>query len=133
MHISYLPQCKVDQEAEKSVRDHGYRHRLGAVVGSTNFLLRLPRVCDPHPGVTQHPGGVPQCPQHLGGHDAHDSSEDHSQLQSSTKKYSINLCHLLWLLKSVTSQRNKPDDLMKSVHVSSRLRLKSCYLFLLYT
>lgn len=86
MHISYLPQCKVDQEAEKSVRDHGYRHRLGTVVGSTNFLLRLPRVCDPHPGVTQHPGGVPQCPQHLGGHDAHDSSEDHSQLQSSTKK-----------------------------------------------
>lgn len=46
------------------------------------------------------------------------------------KKYSINLCHLLWLLKSVTSQRNKPDDLMKSV--SSRFRLKSCYLFLLY-
>lgn len=67
--------------------------------------------------------GRTRCPQQLRG--------PWSTIQSSTKKYS-NLCHLLWLLKSVTSQRNKPDDLMKSVHVSSRFRLKSCYLFLLY-
>lgn len=57
--VIYLPQCKVDQEAQKSVRGHGYRHRLGAVIGGANLFLRLPGVRGPHPGVTQHPGGVP--------------------------------------------------------------------------
>lgn len=87
--VIYLPQYKVDQEAQKSVRSHGYRHSLGAVVGGANLFLRLPGVCDPHPGVTQHPGGVPQCPHHLGRHDAHNSSENHGQLQNSTERNTV--------------------------------------------